>query len=227
MKKWLVILLIVMVAGSLFAGSPRHSRSMDHRSMVWMGMEMEMEEELLKHQLEAVLAGKENTAIGDLTIGEAEELLGEISIAYQKSAFIAKSRAMSMMLPGLGQFMNDDVGMGVLFLSADLLVGAGTLLGAYFLLPDEIRFNQLNYFNDSYATIKGRWEDQSFADFLPSIGVLAGGGLIQVVLRGVSSKHAARLAEQNIAEGKITFEPKAYMLPVGPGAMGFGMGLKF
>jgi hypothetical protein len=223
MKKWLVILLILTVAGSVFAGSPGHSRSMDHRSMMWMGME----EELLKQQLEAVLAGEENTAIGDLTIGEAEELLGEISIAYQKAAFVAKSRAMSMMLPGLGQFMNHDVGMGVLFLSADLLVGAGTLLGAYFLLPDELRFDQLNYFTDSYATIKGQWETQSFVDFLPSIGVLAGGGLIQAVLRGVSSRHAAALAERNIAEGNITFEPKVYMLPVGPGAMGFGMGMKY
>jgi TM2 domain-containing membrane protein YozV len=223
MKKWLVILLVVTVAGSVFAGSPGHSRSMDHRSMTWMGID----EEFLEQQLEAALAGKKNTAIGDLTIGEAEELLGEISIAYQKAAFVAKSRAMSMMLPGLGQFMNDDVGMGVLFLSADLLVGAGTLLGAYFLLPDELRFDQLNYFNDSYATIKGQWEAQSFADFLPSIGVLAGGGLIQLVLRGVSSKHAARLAERNIAEGKITFEPKVYTLPVGPGAMGFGMGMKY
>jgi len=223
MKKWLVILLILTVAGSVFAGSPGHSRSMDHRSMMWMGME----EELLKQQLEAVLAGEENTAIGDLTIGEAEELLGEISIAYQKAAFVAKSRAMSMMLPGLGQFMNHDVGIGVLFLSADLLVGAGTLLGAYFLLPDKLRFDQLNYFTDSYATIKGQWETQSFVDFLPSIGVLAGGGLIQAVLRGVSSRHAAALAEQNIAEGNITFEPKVYMLPFGPGAMGFGMGMKY
>jgi hypothetical protein len=223
MKKWLVILLIMMVAGSVLAGSPRRSRTMDHRPMMWMGME----EELLKQQLEAVLAGEKNTVIGDLTIGEAEELLGEISIAYQKAAFVAKSRARSLMLPGLGQFMNDDAVMGVLFLSADLLVGAGTLLGAYFLLPGELRFDQLNYFKDSWSTIEQRWEAQSFEDLLPSLGVLAGGVLIQVVLRGVSSKHAVRLAKQNIAEGKITFEPKAYLLPVGPGAMGFGMGMKY
>ena len=213
MKKWLVILLIVMVAVSVFAGSPRHSRT--------------MEEELLKQQLEAVLAGEENTVIGDLTIGEAKELLGEMSIAYQKAAFVAKSRTMSLILPGLGQFMNNDPGMGVLFLSVDLLMGAGTLLGAYFLLPEELQFDQLNYFTAPYATIKNQWEAQSFVDLLPSLGVLAGGGLIQLVLRGVSSKHAAGLAEQNIAEGKKTFEPKVYMLPVGPGAMGFGMGMQY
>jgi hypothetical protein len=223
MKKWLVILLILAIGGPVFAESARHSRTMEHHSMSWM----RMEEEFLKKQLEAVLAGKENTTIGDLTIGEAKELLGEMSIAYQKAAFVAKSRAMSLILPGLGQFMNDDAGMGVLFLSADLLVGAGTLLGAYFLLPGELRFDQLNYFTASYETIKNQWEAQSFSDFLPSLGVLTGGVLIQLVLRGVSSKHAVKLAEQNIADGKITFEPKVYMLPVGPGAMGFGMGMMY
>lgn len=222
MKKWLVILLIVMVAGSVFAQTSRYSRTGDHRPMI--GME---EEELLKQQLEEVLAGLENTAIGDLTIGEAGKLLGEMSIAYQKAAFVTKSRAMSWILPGLGQFMNNDAGMGVLFLSVDLLAGAGTLLGAYFLLPGELQFDQLNYFKDPYSTIQQRWEDQSFVDLLPSLGVLAGGVLIQVVLRGVSSKHAVRLAERNIAEGNITFEPKMYMLPIGPGAMGFGMGMKY
>jgi hypothetical protein len=43
----------------------------------------------------------------------------------------------------------------------------------------------------------------------------------------VSSNHAAKLAEQNIAEGKVTFEPKLTILPGGPGAMGFGMGMKY
>jgi hypothetical protein len=64
-------------------------------------------------------------------------------------------------------------------------------------------------------------------DLLPSLGVLAGGGLVQVILRGVSSNHAAKLAEERIAAGEITFEPKLSILPGGPGAMGFGMGMKY
>ena len=222
MKKWLAVLLIATVsAGVLFAGSPRQSKMKDHHSNWWM------EEELLEQQLEAVLAEQESAVLGDFTVGEAQELLGEISIAYQKAAYVSKSRAASFVLPGMGQFMNDDPGSGALFLSLDVLTGVGTLLGAYFLLPDELQFDQLNYFNDSFSTIENNWKSQSFVDLLPSLGVLAGGGLVQVILRGVSSNHAAKLAEERIAAGEITFEPKLSVLPGGPGAMGFGMGMKY
>lgn len=222
MKKWLVGLLIVTVAaGTLFAGSPGHSKMRDHHPMTGM------EEELLEQQLEEVLSGEENTVLGELTVGEAQDLLGEISIAYQKAAYVSKSRAMSFILPGLGQFMNDDPGMGALFLSLDVITGVGTVLGAYFLLPDELQFDQLNYFTRPYVDIENAWKAQSFVDLLPSLGVLAGGGIVQAILRGVSSNHAAKLAEQRIAGGEITFEPKLSILPGGPGAMGFGMGMKY
>ena len=109
----------------------------------------------------------------------------------------------------------------------DLVTGVGTLLGAYFLLPADLQFTQLNYFTEPYSAIEGAWKDQSFVDLLPSMGVLAGGGLVQAKLRGVSSNHAAKLAEQNIAAGNITFEPKLTVLHGGPAAMGFGMGMKY
>ena len=222
MKKWLVVLLIVIVAaGTLSAGSPGRSKMTDQHP-VWG-----MEEQLLEQQLEAVLAGEENAVLGELTVGQAQELLGEISIVYQKVAYVSKSRAASLMLPGMGQFMNDDPGMGALFLGLDLAAGAGTLLGAYFLLPDELQFDQLNYFKESFDSIETAWKGQSFVDLLPSIGILAGGAVVQGILRGVSSKHAARLAEERIAAGEITFEPKLSVLPVGTGAMGFGMGMKY
>jgi len=222
MKKWFVLLLMVTVAGTtVFAGSPGSSEMMEHHP-VWGA-----EQQLLEQQLEAVLAGKGSSVLGDLTVGEAQDLLGEISIAYQKAAYVSKSRGASMMLPGLGQFMNGDPGMGALFLSLDLAAGVGTLLGAYFLLPDELQFDQLNYFTAPFSAIESAWEGQSFVDLLPSLGVLAGGGVVLAILRGVSSNHAARLAEEKIAAGEITFEPKLSILPGGPGAMGFGMGMKY
>jgi TM2 domain-containing membrane protein YozV len=222
MKRWLVVLLVATVAaGALFAGSPRGHYAGDNRSGMWK------EEEFLQEQLEAALAGEGNTVLGELTVAEAQQLLGQISIAYQKAAYVSKSRAMSFVLPGLGQFMNNDPGMGALFLSLDLLTGVGTLLGAYFLLPGELQFDELNYFTDSFSTIENAWKSQSFVDLLPTLGVLAGGAVVQGVLRGVSGNHAAKLAERNIAAGKVTFEPKLYTLPLGPGAMGFGMGMEF
>jgi hypothetical protein len=222
MKKWLVVLLsLTVAAGTLFAGSPRNPKMKDHHP-VWG-----MEGELLEEQLEAVLAGADSSVLGELTVGQAKDLLGEISIAYQKAAYVSKSRGASMMLPGMGQFMNEDPGMGALFLGLDLATGVGTLLGAYFLLPEELRFDQLNYFTRPYVDIENAWKAQSFVDLLPSLGVLAGGGLVQAILRGVSGNHAAKLAEQRIAGGEIAFEPKLSILPVGPGAMGFGMGMKY
>jgi hypothetical protein len=216
-----VFLMITLAAGALFAGSPGKDMGKGHHRAMWK------EEEFLRQQLEAALADDQGKELGDLTVAEAQELLGEISIAYQKAAYVSKSRAMSMMLPGLGQFMNDDPGMGALFLSLDIVTGVGMLLGAYFLLPDELQFDQLNYFSDPFIDIENAWKAQSFTDLLPSLGVLAGGAIVQGILRGVSSKHAANLAEQNIAAGNVTFEPKVYMLPLGAGAMGFGMGLQY
>jgi hypothetical protein len=222
MKKWLVVLMTATLAtGVLFADGSGYPKMGKHHPM------MGMETELLEQELEAVLAGEESTVLGDLTVGEAQALLGEISIAYQKAAYVSKSRTLSMMIPGLGQFKNEDPGMGVLFLSLDVLTGVGTLLGAYFLLPGEVQFDQLNYFNDSFGTIETAWKAQSFVDLLPSLGVLAGGGLVQVVLRGVSSKHAAKLAEQRIASGEVTFEPSLMIMPFAHGTMGFGMGMKY
>jgi hypothetical protein len=222
MKKWLVVLLILTVGtGVLFAGSPRHWKTRDRHQSWWM------EEDLLEQQLQAVLAAEKGSVLGEMTVGDVQDLLGEISIAYQKAAYVSKSRAASFMLPGMGQFMNDDPGAGALFLSIDLLTGVGMLLGAYFLLPDELQFDQLNYFTEPYRNIEDAWKDQSFVDLLPSMGVLAGGALVQVILRGVSGNHAAKLAEQKIAAGEITFEPKLSILPGGPGAMGFGMDMKY
>jgi hypothetical protein len=222
MKKCFVVLLIVTVAaGTLFAGSSRHSKMKDNHP-IWG-----KEEQLLEQELQAVLAAEESSVLGELTVGEAQDLMGEISIAYQKAAYVSKSRAMSFILPGLGQFMNDDPGMGALFLSLDVITGVGTVLGAYFLLPDELQFDELNYFTESYGYIETEWKKQSFTDFLPTLGVLAGGGLVQVILRGISSDHAAKLAEEKIAAGEITFEPKLSILPAGTGAMGFGMGMKY
>jgi hypothetical protein len=219
MKKWLLIVAFLAAAGTLFAGPQRH-----HRGMYgWKGGDLE----LLQEEIEAILAASGSRTLGDLTVEEARELLGQISVARQKAAFIERSKAMSFMMPGMGQFANRDPLSGSLFLTADLLVTAGTLVGAYFMLPSELQFGELNYFTDSYSTIKNRWEAQSFVDLLPSLGVLAGGWFVSGGIRFFASKHAEKLARRNIADGTITFEPELVLLPVGPGAMGLGMHMRY
>ena len=155
--------------------------------------------------------------IGSLTGGELESLLGQISIMQQKAVFIQKSREASFMLPGVGQFMNGDALGGVLFLGADFMIFAAAVATAYFLLPAELRFDKMDYFNDSHATIKERWQAQRFSQMLPSMGVMAGMVVAEILLRVFASKNAAGLAQQNILAGKITFEPHLDRLPYGLG----------
>lgn len=131
--------------------------------------------------------------------------------------------------------MNDDPASGTFFLLTDIAVITGTLIGAYYLLPDELKFDRLNYFRDSSATINERWENQSFMDMLPTMGVIAGGIVISGIVRLISATHAGKLAQRNIAEGKIQFEPKL-ILPAfdsseehgsNQGGFGLGMGIGF
>ena len=115
-------------------------------------------------------------------------------------------------MPGFGQYLNDDPMGGTLFLVSNIAVITGTIIGAYYLLPDDLKFDSLDYLNDSSFTINERWENHSFVDLLPTMGTIAAGFVVNGVIRYISAAHAGKLAQKNIAEGKIQFEPKL-MLP--------------
>jgi hypothetical protein len=187
----------------------------------------QLDEAFLRAEVDQALAGERDTAVGTLTVGQLQELLGRLSVAQQKAAFIARSRTMSLMMPGLGQFANKDAVSGALFLTADLALIAGTLVGAYYLLPPNVRFDRLDYFYGSFRGIRDTWESNSFMDYLPSLAVLAGGGLLKAILGGISASHAEKLARRNIEQGKITFEPRLVPLPHGPMGWGMGWGMGF
>jgi len=101
-------------------------------------------------------------------------------------------------------------------------VVAGTLIGSYYLLPDDLRFQQLDYFNTSWSDIRTRWEGHSFMDYLPSMGLMTGGWVLKAILGQISSSHAGRLARRNIDGGKKSFEPDLLLLPGGGMMMGLG-----
>jgi hypothetical protein len=128
---------------------------------------------------------------------------------------------MSFMMPGSGQFLNKEYGTGAAFLAADLAVVAGTLIGAYYLLPDNVRFQNLDYFHTPLDDIHDAWRDNTFTDYLPSLAVLAGGGVLKVVVGQLSSAHAGKAARRSIEAGKVSFEPDLLLVPDGM-MMGFG-----
>lgn len=224
MKKLLLLFLMMAVVASVFADGFFESKgygSDDYR--------------VYREEAAAILAAVENAPIGEFTLNEMKEVALDLSIPFQKMQFVKKSKVASAILPGFGQYMNNDPLGGTLFLISNIAVTAGTLIGAYYLLPDELRFESLNYFSDSCSTIGERWGNQSFKDLLPTMGVMAAGFVVNVVVRLFSAAHAGKLAQKNIAEGKIQFEPKL-MLPAfdsfgghgfEPGCFGLGMRMGF
>lgn len=212
MKKFIALGLTFFSAFSLFAAGPSPS-----------------------DEVEAILLDEADTVISGMTFGEVHDLLGRLSVPMQEAAFIDASRAASYMMPGKGQFMNDDTLSGILFLTADIVVTAGTIIGSYFLLPAELQFNNLDYFNTPHSEIKTAWENAAesatFMDALPTIGVVAGGAILHRLIAGFSAKHAGNLAQERIDTGLVTFEPITTFAGVGQGAghrrFGFGMGVRF
>jgi hypothetical protein len=179
-----------------------------------------IERTYLRAELDSVFSTEGE--LGALSYGELRELAGRLSVATQKDRFVARSKAMSFMMPGSGQFLNKEYGTGAAFLAADLAVVAGTLIGAYYLLPADLRFQQLDYFNTPFNTIRDKWQGHTFMDYLPSLGMLAGGGVLKAILGQLSSRHAGKLARRNIEAGTITFEPDLLLLPDGGMMMGLG-----
>ncbi len=214
MKATLAIILMTVVAVGAFA-------------LPWQSGKGDLEKEI-----EGIIAQDSSSQIGTLTVADVQKILGDISIAEQKAAYVQRARLASFRMPGAGQFMTGDPLGGALFLSGDIALFAGTLLGAYFLLPSNVQIgpgvgtgaNGLDYLNTPLIGIQNAWQANSVLAYLPSVGVLAGGMILKHLLGAWSSHNAAARARQNVADGTVTFQPE--MVPLA-GAHGFpwGMGM--
>ena len=162
----------------------------------------------LSQELTAALADMASTQLGTLTIADMEKIAGRLSIAEQRYHYVRGVERISFHFPGAGQFMTGDPLGGSLYLAGNIAVIGGTLIGAYYLLPSDLRFSSsFNYFTSSYSQITTAWASHSFVDYLPSAAMLAGGFIVRAVLGHFSAVDAGRRARQNIADGKITFTP--------------------
>jgi hypothetical protein len=178
---------------------------------------------VLSQELSAALQDMSSAQLGTLTVADLEQIAGRISIAVQKIHYVRKVRVASFMFPGAGQFMTGDPVGGSLYLAGDLAVVAGTIVGAYFALPSDLHFSgSLNYFTSPYNQITAAWGSHGLVDYLPSVGVLAGGFIVKAVLGHFSAVDAERRARQNIDNGTVTFTPDFDFTD-----HGFGMGMRF
>ncbi|MBN1686805.1 MAG: hypothetical protein JW852_09130 [Spirochaetales bacterium] len=165
----------------------------------------------VEDELKGILQEQADTVISDLTFGEVDELLKRLSVPMQEAAYVKASKTASLLMPGKGQFMNEDILSGLLFMTADIAVAAGTLVGSYFLLPAELRFENLDYFNTPFVEIEAAWtsagESATLKDSLAYMGVWTGGMILHHIIAGFSAGHAGKLAQQRIDEGIVRFEP--------------------
>ena len=164
--------------------------------------------DLALRELSSLLEPREGVALSDLKVRDVRELFAESSVRMQELEFLGDVKRASFFMPGAGNLKaGDKAGAG--YLAANIAITAGTLVGAYFLLPAEVRFDHLNYFGDSYQDIETAWKSQSFLDVLPSLGVLVGGFAVRGLLGYFASQSAERAAIEGIKDGRIRFEPFA------------------
>jgi hypothetical protein len=178
----------------------------------------------LEQELTAAGSELSSRQVGTMTMDDVEKIAAHLSIAFQKSRYVDRARAASYALPGLGQFMTGDTLGGWLYVAWDVTILAGTLISAYFVLPSNVQFGSLDYLNSPLSTIRAAWESNSVLSYLPLAAVIAGGVILEMVLRSASSENAAQTARKNIAAGKVTFEPTLDLTGGGPGV---GMKLSY
>jgi hypothetical protein len=221
MKRIIAALLIVAVAGIAIANEDGRHDDDRHDGM--------HHGDLFAEEYADILSQYRDRTPANLTFGEIEELSGALSIPAQKMAYVRHSAMASMLVPGLGQFKNGDALAGTLFLLSDIAIVAGTAVGLYFLLPPELQFGQLDYFNTPPTDIHAAWETAhetaTFREMLPIMSVATGGLILKHVVSHLSARHAYRLATENIQNGTVTFEPRGGMM--GPGRMGMGFGIRY
>lgn len=185
----------------------------------------------LGDDVSGILANEKDKSLSGMTVGDVTAILDKISVAQQQYLWVKKSEHASLALPGLGQYLNGDSLNGTLYLSGSVLLFAGTIVGAYYLLPSDLRFDSINYFRDSFSSIHTAWQSHSFVDYLPSIGMMVGGAVLQGILRAVSADAAGKLAKQRIKDGSITFQPEPFLVMPGAGAemfqLGIGMNMRY
>jgi len=181
-------------------------------------------EEMLPYNttIEQFLNENSTRTIDDLTIGDLRDLGAQLSIVAQEENFIRSARQASRVIPGAGQFIADAPGPGVAFATGSLVVVAGTLVGAYFVLPRRVQFHKTDYINDSFNEIGSAWRDQSIMSLLPAFGVLVGGGIIHGILSDAAAGDAERRARALVASGEKRFEPQPFIFPDANGRLILG-----
>lgn len=171
-----------------------------------------------KAELSAIKIEIGDKPFGELSIAQLNPYWERMSVAMSKDLYLEKTARMSFWMPGAGQFRNGDSAEGFGFMTLNLTVVAGTIASFYFLLPSDLRFDKLDYLNKPIKEINDAWNSHSINDYLPSVGAMLLGTIIDFGIRFWSSSSAYSGAKEAIDSGKAKLEPI-----IGPGYLGMGM----
>lgn len=212
-------LCMMLVPVFAFAQHNASEREWDDRS----------DEEILIYNdaIAAFLDTNAAQSVSDLTVGELRGLGERLSVIAQQENYVQRARQASRMFPGAGHFMIDEPGTGAAFGVGSVVVAAGTIVGAYFLLPDDIRFDELDYINDSFKEISQAWRGESIASLAPAAGVLLGGIIVNGILGELASDDVERRARAQIASGAVSFDPQPFIYPDAEGRLVLGARIGF
>jgi TM2 domain-containing membrane protein YozV len=199
MKRTFTVAVLVLAAIAAFAD--HHVDGLDAEALISMAPSLD---------------GK---ALSEVTVNEILAVAEELSIREQEQAYVYKIAGASWMVPGAGQFKTGNVGEGVLQLGLHLGVVGGTLFGAYALLPQDLKD-----ILDDKAALETYFSEFRFEELWQANAVLAGGMILDGLIRGWSSHSAARSARAAIDEGRVMFEPNLTFLG---GHLGVGMRMHF
>ena len=210
---FLLVLTLLTAPAFLFAESPQESYNFDLS-----------EEELRPYNetIEGFAATRQNQSLGELTIGELSQLSAALSIKAQEEDYVRRARQSSHLFPGSGHFMIGEAGRGAAFATGSVLVFAGSVVGAYFVLPDAVQFDELDYIDDSFRDIGNAWRGESISSMLPAAGVLLSGAIINAILGEIASSDAERRARDQIESGEKRFTPEPFIYPDAQGRLMLG-----
>jgi hypothetical protein len=156
------------------------------------------------------------TVLGELTVSELIPYRDRLNIAAQKDAFTQGMASISFKAPGAAHLKMRDFGSGAAFLGLHIGLVLGQTLGAFLMLPDDIR--EIDYFHTPYRDILETFGSQNAKDFVPALQVIAVCAVLDLGVRTWASADARKKATEQIKAGNIVFEPK-----LGLGFLGFGI----
>jgi hypothetical protein len=164
------------------------------------------------------VAGK---SVNDVTLEEWTAIANVVSIAKQEKQYVHHATFASALLPGTGQIMVGDTKSGVIHLGVEAAILGASGAACWFLLPSDLRDTELSH--SERRALERDYMESDHEKVLPAFGVAAAGFALACVNHVFAARGAYFTATDNIASGKVQFEPQVFVVD---GHCGLGMKVK-